>query len=264
MINTHKIFNLLFFIAMVVVNVLANILPFGHGKTGDISSKYPNLFTPAPITFAIWGVIYIMLAIFIVYQLGIFGNSEVSETVIEQIGFWFVISCILNIGWIFSWHYEIIWLSLVLMVGLLISLLIITARLTPTVVTHIAGVNRLSFGSKVSMYSFDIYLGWITAATIANASVLLVKNNWDRFGRSEEFWMVVVLLIGALCGLGYILVGQRYMAAVAIIWAYVGILIKHISQSGYGGAYPVLISVTVICLVAMIAAWVISLIMWNM
>lgn len=264
MINTQKIFNCLFFLAMIIVNTLANIIPLGRGKTGEISSKYANLFTPAPITFAIWGVIYMLLAVFVIYQFGIFGNSDVSDTIVEQIGFWFVATCILNIGWIFSWHYDVIWLSMILMVGLLISLIIITVRLSPTVVTHLAGVSRLSFGSRVSMYSFDIYLGWITAATIANMSVLLVKVGWNRFGLSEEFWTVAMLLIGTLIGLAFILLSYRYMSAVALIWAYIGILIKHISQAGYGGLYPVLISLIIVCIITIISTGAISLIVRKM
>jgi len=31
-------------------------------STGDLSDLYPNLFTPAGLTFSIWGLIYLALA----------------------------------------------------------------------------------------------------------------------------------------------------------------------------------------------------------
>ena len=49
------------FLAMVLVNALANILPINGRQTGEVSDAYGNLFAPAGITFAIWGVIYFLL-----------------------------------------------------------------------------------------------------------------------------------------------------------------------------------------------------------
>lgn len=253
MIKTLKYVNLVFFILMIVINALANIIPLGHGNTGAISGKYPNLFTPAPITFSIWGIIYVLLAFFIFYQFGLF-NSLFAETIIKQIGFWFIISCIMNIGWIFSWHYDVTWLSMIFMVGLLFSLIMITTSLSPNSVLHITGMKTIPILARLCMLSFDIYLGWIVAATIANFSVLLVKIKWTRFGLSEQFWTIVVLIVGAIIGMLFILISHRYASALAIVWAYCGILIKHISQSGYQGKYPLIITVAILGIFVILAA----------
>lgn len=245
MIKTLKYLNLIFFVLMIVVNALANTIPLGKGNTGAISNNYPNLFTPAPITFSIWGVIYILVAFFIFYQFGLF-NSPIAESLIKQIGIWFIISCILNIGWIFSWHYDMIWLSMVFMAVLLLSLIVITMNLSDDAILQSANTNAIPFLAKICIYAFDIYLGWIVAATIANLSVLLVKANWNRFGLSETFWTVVVLIAGAIIGMLFIFISRRYMSSLAIVWAYCGILIKHISPSGYAGAHPLIITITIV------------------
>ena len=245
MIKTLKYLNFIFFVLMIVVNALANTIPLGKGNTGAISDNYPNLFTPAPITFSIWGVIYILVAFFILYQFGLF-NNQIAESLIKQIGIWFIISCILNIGWIFSWHYDMIWLSMVFMVVLLLSLIVITTNLSENAILQSANANNLPLLAKICVYAFDIYLGWIVAATIANLSVLLVKSNWNRFGLSEEFWTVVVLIAGALIGMLFIFISRRYMSSLAIVWAYCGILIRHISPSGYSGAHPLIITIAII------------------
>lgn len=253
MIKTFKYANLIFFLLMVVINALANTLPIGEGNTGAISSKYPNLFTPAPITFSIWGIIYLLVAFFIFYQFGLF-NHDIADGFIELIGFWFMISCIMNIGWIFTWHYDLTGLSMIFMVGLLLSLIMITVNLSPNAIEHTTGIKTIPFLAKLCVYAFDIYLGWIVAATIANLSVLLVKINWNRFGLSEEFWTIIVLIAGTIIGLLFIFTSQRYMSSLAIIWAYCGILIKHISQSGYNGKYTLIIVVAILGIVVILAA----------
>lgn len=246
MIRALKYINLAFFILMIGINVLANMMPLGHGKTGDISSKYPNLFTPAPITFSIWGIIYALIAFFIVYQFGVFDSKMYANTIIDSIGLLFIISCVMNIGWIFSWHYDKTALSMIFMIGLLISLIMITMNISPISLEHATNTKNIPLSTKICIYAFQIYLGWIVAATIANLSALLVKINWNRFGLSEEFWTIIVIIVGVLIGMLFIITTNNYMSSVAIIWAYCGILIKHISQSGYGGSYPLIIAITII------------------
>lgn len=254
---TLKNLNLMFFLIMITVNMLANVLPLGHGNTGDISNKYPNLFTPAPMTFAIWGVIYVLILYFIMYQYGWLDNHMFSESFVNLIGCWFIISCIMNVGWIFSWHYENIALSMVFMIGLLISLIMITRHLRPDYIYQETAVHSIPMLAKIATYAFDIYIGWITAATIANVSVLLVKLNWTRFGLSSEFWTIVVIIAGAIIGMLFMIVSQKYLSTLSIIWAYCGILVKHISSNGYGGEYPIIIISTIIAIFIMLCLMII-------
>ena len=261
MIRTFKYLNLVFFLLMIGVNALANLLPLGIGHTGDISKKYENLFTPAPVTFFIWAIIYVLLAIFVIYQLGIFGNTAVSEAVVRLVGPWFILTCIMNICWIFSWHYDMTWLSVVFMLGLLISLIILVTRFTLNSTRTVSSISSLPLSACISVYAFEIYIGWITAATIANISVLLVKLDWNRFGLSSQFWTILIIIIGALIGALFISFGGRYMAAIAVIWAYCGILIKHISQAGYGGTYPLIITATIFGIIIIATTGLIKAIM---
>ena len=55
-------------ILTLVINGLANVIPLNGKTTGEISDSYPNLFVPAGITFSIWGIIYLMLILFVLYQ----------------------------------------------------------------------------------------------------------------------------------------------------------------------------------------------------
>ena len=122
--------NLVAFLATVVVNALSAILPINGKDPGEISDQYPNLFVPSGLTFSVWGVIYILLGIYVIYNLvAAFRKPSGQEGFVGRIGILFFLSSLFNIGWIFFWHYGFVWVSLVMMVALFITLLSIYLRL---------------------------------------------------------------------------------------------------------------------------------------
>lgn len=213
------------FALMVIVNFLANLLPLGVGTTAAISDMYPSLFTPAGYTFSIWGLIYIMLAIFVAYSW-----SQDGEKITSQIGPYFAVSCVLNIAWIFSWHYNKMLLSVILIFVLLISLLLMQRQY--------ARLNCKKGLRKLIGIGFDVYAGWIIAASIANVSVFLVSAGWNRMGLPEVVWTCIILLIGSIIGSLPSIINYNSFSTLAVIWAYVGIFVKHSSVSGFDMQYP--------------------------
>lgn len=223
--RTQKWLNTGAFLAMIAVNALANIIPIGIGNTGTVSKKYANLFTPAPYTFAIWGAIYLLMGVFVLYQWGLFDAGTNSDKIRRSIGPWFAISCVLNIGWVFAWHYDVIWLSMALIAALLLSLMVINDRNS---VHDMRTVDTLCV-----TVGFDIYFGWIIAATIANICVYLTSIGWNGWGLSDSFWTVVIVLVGAVIGSAVVLTQHRWLSGVSIIWAYGGIFFRHITNFDY-------------------------------
>lgn len=237
----YKIANLIFYILTVLVNVLANAIPINGKTTGEIAASYPNLFTPAPFTFAIWGVIYVSLGLFIVYQLGIFSkHNDKHLRTVSRIGCLFVISCIANIFWILSWHYELISLSLVIMITLLTSLIMIYIRINQ---------NRLSITKEKIFVNipFSIYLAWITIATIANVTVFLVSINWNGFGIPPQIWTIGVLILALIITLDFLLKKKDVFYSLVVEWALFGILAKHLTF--YNGEYIGIIITTIILMI---------------
>ncbi|MFO7996581.1 MAG: tryptophan-rich sensory protein [Dehalococcoidia bacterium] len=220
------ILNLLGFLGTVVVNALANILPVNNITTGEVSDLYPNLFTPANITFAIWGLIYVLLAIFVIYQLlpSVLKDPQKADSV-RRIGPLFFISCLANMGWIFAWHYQNIALSLVLMLVLLGCLLLIYLRLNIGT-TEATKARRYLVHLPVS-----VYLGWITIATIANVAALLVDTNWGTFGLGEQFWAVAVIVVGIGIAVSMLLTRKDIYYCLVVDWALLGILLKRLSDT---------------------------------
>ncbi len=176
-----RILSALSLVGTLTVNALANILPLGGIQTGEVAWKYDNLFVPAGFTFSIWGVIYLLLIIFCVRFF--FAKTET----VRRLAPWFIASNLLNMGWMFAWHHLLIGLSLALMLALLASLIGFYLA-TRSVTSDQPGAERL--GKRLPA---SVYLGWITVATIANASAFLTSVGWNGFGLSPEIWYGVVI-----------------------------------------------------------------------
>lgn len=214
--------NLLGLIATLLVNSLANILPINGFNTGELSDRYPNLFVPAGITFSIWAVIYLLLIVFCVYQLALaFGKAAAPKTeFISKISFLFLATCVINCSWILAWHYLLLPLSLLLMLSLLGGLIAIYLRLD-------IGKSQASNSEKYLVHlPFSIYLGWITIATIANTTALLVNYNWGGFGVSEALWTIIVIVVGLAIALAVLFTRNDIFFPAVSIWALLGIIIK--------------------------------------
>lgn len=226
-----KYLNLLFFAGTLAVNALANILPFNGLTTGEVSDSFRNLFAPAPITFSIWGLIYLLLGLFVLYQLGwtSAGKRGVSR-VTEDIGPLFIISSAANMAWIYFWHYQELALTLLFMLVLLVSLIGIYLRLRDT--------KRERYGMMTVLVDlpFSIYLGWISVATIANFAAFFVSIEWNAFGLSPVIWTVAVMAVAVLLGALAIYRNREYAYALVIVWAFVGIYLQH--RDYWAGQYP--------------------------
>jgi hypothetical protein len=215
------------------MNYLANALPLNNKTTGELSDSFPNLFVPAGITFSIWGIIYLLLIAFCIAQ---FTGS--SKEVIADISWLFGISCILNALWIICWHYGKLPLSLIVMMGLLVTLIVINIS-----------IRELPFG--IIKATFGIYLGWICIATIANVTALLVNSNWSGFNIPQETWTIIMIVIGTvLIGLTIYRLKNPFIG-LAVVWAFIGIAIKR--QDDYRSIF--ISAIIALSLVSLVTLW---------
>lgn len=241
------------FVVMLTVNALSAILPLNGVTPQDVSAMYPNLFVPAGYTFSIWSVIYLALLLFTLYQLGLFrGKKHPGDTaLLRKTAVAFSVSSLVNICWLFAWHYGAILLSVLIMLFLLLCL--IYTRLL------IAAEPRTPREKLFIQIPFSLYFGWITVATIANITALLVSTGWNGFGVSDVTWTILILAAGAIIGVLTTLRFRDPAYALVLIWAYVGIWMNHTSASGHGGAYPQIIFSVAVCVGLFVVALVFSL-----
>lgn len=227
--------------SMVYVNYLATSLPINNRSTGAISDAYPNLFAPAGITFAIWGVIYLLLGGYVVYQFT--KGSAKNEKLLQKINPLFIASSIANISWIFAWHYDYIGLSVLIMTALLVLLI----KIADVIRTEkLSGWNNALIATP-----FSVYFGWITVATIANITVFLVSIGWNGFGIADYVWTCIILLVGTGIGIFRMIKDSNLAYGLVMIWAYLGIVLKHVSATGFNGKYPIVILTAIMCLAAL-------------
>ncbi|MDD3919367.1 MAG: tryptophan-rich sensory protein [Candidatus Pacebacteria bacterium] len=243
-----KIGALVSFIGVIIVNSLANSLPINGINTGAVSNLYPNLFVPAAFTFSIWGLIYFLLSLYTLYQIGFFQKKKepVNEVLIKRVGIYFIITSIANMAWIFFWHYSLLWLSLIAMFVILFGLIKIA---------NIIKEEKLSRKEKFFIsLPFNVYFGWITVATIANITAFLVSINWNGFGISEIVWTIIVLFVGTLICIFRMFKERDIVYGLVFLWAYFGILIKHLSIDGFYGQYPDIIMAVTFCMLAFLGS----------
>ena len=219
---------LLSFAFMLVMNVLATTLPLNGQATNEISDRYDTLFAPIGFTFAIWGVIYLLLGVYTVVQL------VADNSVIRSITPWFIASNLLNGLWIVAWHYEQLWVAALIIVALLWTLISINKHTTAV---------RTTVGSTIALrVPFAVYFGWVTVATVANISALLVQFGLaEGFVLSAEAWTITILVVAVGIGSTTALVNSSPTYALVLVWAFWGILSRHLSATEWDSAYPSII-----------------------
>lgn len=216
--TVRQIVNVIAVIATIAVNGLATGLPINGQTTGEISDRFDVFFVPAGYVFSIWGVIYLGLLAFAVYQAL---PAQRENPRLRRIGYLFLLSCVANSAWIFLWHYELFALSLLVMVALLVTLVLIYMRLAQ----DRPAANRVE--RWVVDVPFSIYLGWITVATIANATSLLDYLGWSGWGISPEIWTAVMLGAAVIIAFAMSVTQADVAYLLVLVWAFIGIAVKH-------------------------------------
>lgn len=211
--------NLIVFAVVIAVNMLSNALPINGQTMPEISARYPSLFTPAGFTFSIWGVIYFCLLLFVIWQA--LPAQRNNETV-ASISKYFQANCLLNAAWLILWHYDELVLSLIFMFAILASLVLI---------------YRVLITERPELrLPFSLYTGWITLATIANASVLQTAYGWDAIWLSPEAWTLVKLSVAALIVAAVLRKYRDPVYVMAIAWGGYGIFVKQSATPLVSGA----------------------------
>ena len=196
-----------------VMNYLSNALPLFGNSNGEISDSLPNAFTPAGLTFAIWGVIFLGLLVFAVYQ-ALPGQRGKRYDAL----FWpYLLANLLNVGWLLAFQSLHFGLSVLIMLALLASLIWLYVRLSRM---ELKRSETLALGLPTSLY-----LGWIAVATIANVTAWLVSLGYTDglLGLSGPVWSALLVVVASLVG-AFLLRANRDLAVSGVIlWAYWGV-----------------------------------------
>jgi len=215
------VLNLLSVILVVGINYLSQAFRFNNTTIGELSDQYRNLFTPASYAFAIWGLIFLSLFGYAIFQIKRAFFSDKASEFIQQTGYWFVLANILNSLWVIAFVYEYTGLSVLIMLGILFSLIKI-----------ILNTNMERWDAPITTISFVwwpicIYSGWIAVATIANIAAYLSKLGWDGGFLSEQQWTITMIIIALILNL--VMIWKRNMREFAMVgvWSLFAIFWRH-------------------------------------
>jgi hypothetical protein len=212
-------------IGTVLVNMLAVLLPLNNRSTASISDSFQVYFVPAGYVFAIWGVIYVLLLGFGFYQARM---KNKDYAVVRKIAPYVLLSCFNNGLWLFCWHFGSFYLSLVVMLLLFVCLLEIYLILRKT-----KTADQPKYFRWLIKIPFSIYIGWITVATVANATdvLSLAGSGNGILGIAPLIWAALMIMVSGLLGILMLLREKDYAYAAVIIWAVVGIAVKFPSEN---------------------------------
>lgn len=212
-----------FFGLMIIINFLANYIPINKQTTAQISNKFPTLFTPAGITFSIWGIIYFMILMFLIFEIRRTFFQKNFDASRKKYQFAFMLSCLLNSLWIICWHFNLILLAFVIMIMLLLSLIYIYKT-----------VFLLEYSSLIEKFftktSFSLYLAWICVASVANFTILLKSYGIDSIIFSESFFTIILLLMLTILSIIVLFKRNDITFTIVSIWAISGIVINRLSD----------------------------------
>ncbi len=205
-------------VVVLVVNILSNALPINNMTQQELSAANPILLTPAPYVFSIWGLIYLALIAFAVYQALPRYRENPS---VKAVGILFAVSCVFNVLWIFLWHYQHVGWSFIVMLLFLATLVIIYLRLGAVT------AERSIYDRILVKFPFSLYLGWISAATLVNFNVWLYNIGWLGTGAGGAFFTILMVIIAALLALAVFYLRQDYIYSAVFVWALIGIGVRH-------------------------------------
>jgi len=205
------------FLAVMVSNVAANALPINGQLTAEISDRFNVYVIPAGYVFAIWGLIYLLLGAFTVWQ-ALPRNRE--DAALRSLGYLPALSGVFNTTWIMLFQYEVWALTVPVMIGLLLTLIAIHLRLW----AHRDDLRGTRYWTVRAPWS--VYLGWITVATIANIAQAGSALGFTGFGVEPALIASAVLIVGLVIASTFVIRFRDVAYGLVIVWAYLGVAVK--------------------------------------
>jgi hypothetical protein len=202
-------------IGMIIFNYFAATGILGGVATNVPSDRYPTFITPSGYAFAIWSLIYFGCLAFSIYQA--FPSNIARFRPLRRV---YIVTCVANCAWLYFWSQEMIAVCLGVILILLGTLALINIKLKTTETTGEYWFAKFPFG---------IYFGWVTAATILNATILLVYLGVKVSDQTAIRLGAGLIFIAAALGVIIRIKLTNYFYPLAIAWALTASAVK---QSG--------------------------------
>ena len=181
-----------------------------------------TLIAPGTGAFSIWSLIYLGLLAYAVWQ---FLPAQRTAERHRRIGYLVAASLVLNAAWILGIQFDLLWLSVPIIVALLVVLVAAFRRC-------LAFPPRNALDALVTDGTVGLYLGWVIVATAANVTAALVAAGFDGWGIPAETWAVVVLAVAGLVGVALAVWDRgRIAPTLSIAWGLSWIAVARLTDA---------------------------------
>jgi hypothetical protein len=207
-------------LASTVLMIALNSIPanvFDGVNNATMSRKYQTLITPAGYAFAIWGIIFLGVLIYAIYQVL---PAQRSNRRFDAAAPWIIANMIFNGFWTIIFGQE--WIAFA-------TIVIIADMLTLYKIAEALGINRVRVSATetwLARVPFSIYFGWLTVATTVCVALFLKANGFNAFGLSEQTWAVIILGVAWLIGAVVFNRFQNIAYILVFTWAYYAISVQ--------------------------------------
>jgi len=204
----------------IAVNTISNnVFPLNGVPMGELSN---TLFTavqiiPADYAFAIWGLIYLGLVAFAIYQSQ---STQRKNPGLQRSGYLLVFASLAQCAWIYLFLARLFPLSTIAMLGILLPLIGMYQQLG-------IGQQQVSLPERWFIHiPISLYLGWITVATVVNVAISLYSLNWDGWGIAPSVWAVMMMIVST--AIAIVITTQRHDIAfsLVVVWALIAIAVR--------------------------------------
>jgi len=182
--------------------------PIQNASGGALAADATPIAPDGP-AFGIWTAIYLGLIAYALWQLLPAQRTDDRQRVL---GYPIAVSLVLNAAWILSIQFDLLWLSvpvIVLLLVVLIRAFQLTLRTRPK--------NLIE--TIVADGTVGLYLGWVAIATAANVTAVLVASGFEGFGLGADLWAVLVIAVAGLVGVVLAIYGHGRLApAASLCW----------------------------------------------
>ena len=213
--------NLIAILTAFFLNVYVNIAPPSGQTIGEISNTVFKdvLITPASYAFAIWGLIYLGLISFGIYQLL---PRQRENQILRRCQYFLVGASLSQIIWIFLFQYQLFTISVLAMLGILGCLICLYLNLG-------ISYERVSKKDKwLVHHPISIYFAWISVATIVNVACALDNLGWNSSEQFAIIWTIIMLIIATVIAAIINIQKQDIAYTLVFIWALTAIAVRHL------------------------------------
>lgn len=217
----------------IALNGYSNVNPPGEMNVGEMSNTIfaDVLITPAGWAFSIWGLIYMALIAFGLYQLL---PAQWSNRKLAPHSYFLVLASLAQCFWIYLFLAQQFVLALLAMVEIWVMLLALYLRINhrPWNASRLQQRQRAIPRKERWLIHrpISLYFGWISIATVLNVALTLFSEGWGGWGLSPVFWTVMMMGVAAELGLLMLLRRQDETFAMVVIWALVWIAVGNLGN----------------------------------